>query len=247
MIYTISVNFRASGINALNCYVVYGHPSPITFWGFAHALTLHLKVKLVDEAVLPVVHYFSNREKNGSFHFQKATSKAASGETVVDIPRADIETTIILKVKTDEPIDKQAIKESVRKMRFGGGVIHQDSIDIGLDNEDEVILNRVKKGSIMTQLKDEFIGDDYMDTFIEKISIQTGKKGWFSPTLLGYALVEEPVQRKNSRFNHPHAFAEPLIGIVEHKVFRKFGSNKTAFTKDSWKLHNNNGLITITN
>ena len=95
-IMTASVSFQAQAISALNCYLIYGFPSPFSFWGFAHNLTLKLGLKLKNEAVLPIIHSHKNRMSNNCFHQLKSNTRQMNA-TITDIPRADIECTIIFQ------------------------------------------------------------------------------------------------------------------------------------------------------
>lgn len=44
---------------------------------------------------------------------------------------------------------------------------------------------------------------------------------WLSATVLGYALLEAPTARAGSREGYPHAYAEPLVGLVQYVTRRQ--------------------------
>jgi hypothetical protein len=54
----------------------------------------------------------------------------------------------------------------------------------------------------------------------DKITYKKHHKGWFYASLAGYQLLEPPKNREGARFGHPHAFAEPIIGLHQLSYFR---------------------------
>lgn len=44
---------------------------------------------------------------------------------------------------------------------------------------------------------------------------------WLSAAVLGYALLEPPTARAGSREGYPHAYAEPLVGLVQYVTRRQ--------------------------
>jgi hypothetical protein len=73
---------------------------------------------------------------------------------------------------------------------------------------------------------------------LKKVSLQRGKKGWFNASLVGFRLIEDPaVGRSGVRGGYPHAYADPMIGIVEFKSVRK------ATVRDMWTIERSDRLI----
>jgi hypothetical protein len=54
----------------------------------------------------------------------------------------------------------------------------------------------------------------------DKTHYQRHHKGWFYASLAGYQLLEAPKSRQGARYGHPHAFAEPIIGLHQLDYFR---------------------------
>lgn len=46
---------------------------------------------------------------------------------------------------------------------------------------------------------------------------------WIAPTTLGYAMLSDYVQRPGTRGGYPHAYAEPLVGLVQYVPLRELG------------------------
>lgn len=57
---------------------------------------------------------------------------------------------------------------------------------------------------------------------------------WLSATTLGYSLLTPAEHREYARENKPHAFAEPMVGLVQYISTRTALSPKQFFWKDSW-------------
>lgn len=246
---SVMVRFKAQGISAVNHYLVYGAPSPFTYWGFTHNLTLKLGIKLKDEKILPVIHSFKNRISNGCFVQIKSNQRMGGNSkvgTIVDNPRADIDCSIVFQYEVnDVEIDEDIIKKQIMKLRFSGGVILVDSIKVKVTKDENKIGNFVDKGYIFDEIDIEEEGEN----IIEDIFNQTKpmkKNGWSMPTLLGYSLLEEPQMRDNVRFGYKHAFAEPYIGVIEYRMFEKFGDEPTTLFEDGWRIETEDKKIKIT-
>jgi len=248
-ILTVAISFKAQAINAINAYIVYGHPSPFAFWGFAHTIALKLGSSLENEAVLPIVHFYKNRMERDTFNQLKSMQRdgGTKPNTQVDIPRADIECSIVFQIDcTDKNIDKQSILDAMKKMRFSGGVIHQNSVTVNIDSYEKNVLKNIRKsGFIFKEHKLKLEKGQEISSFIDELSQYKGsEKGWITPSLLGYAPVESPQKRDNIRFDYNHQFAEPLVGAVQ---FRKFDRFQSSIEEDSWYLDVSENLIKISN
>ncbi|PSU36280.1 type I-F CRISPR-associated protein Csy2 [Photobacterium lutimaris] len=58
---------------------------------------------------------------------------------------------------------------------------------------------------------------------------------WLSATSLGYALINEPTQRTNARAGYNHAFAEPLLGLVQYRSIRQTVDAELPFWQGHWR------------
>lgn len=68
------------------------------------------------------------------------------------------------------------------------------------------------------------------------------KYSWLSATTLGYSLVSPQEKRQLSRNNYPHAFAEPMVGLVQYISTRSNPASNSVFWYESW-LDNNTYVI----
>ena len=249
----VGISIVATNINAFNCHIVYGYPSPFTFWGFAHTIALKLNTTLVNEAVLPINHYYEPRicgdVYNVAFNKYRSANRETIGAAQTDDPRANIDFTVIFELDNENEISDDDIRNVVNKLKFAGGIIDRSKIEIYIDDDEKNVIRRVKKGFITKEKKvDLSKSDNHFQSFFDELKIiKDVKDGWKIPSLLGYGLIEEPKKREKVRFNHLHAFAEPLVGIVKFEYFRKFGDNITSLKMDAWYLIQDNNTIKIVN
>lgn len=57
---------------------------------------------------------------------------------------------------------------------------------------------------------------------------------WVVPATLGYALLNEPADRPGAREGHPHAYAEPLVGLVQYLSLRQLADQALPFWRTVW-------------
>jgi CRISPR-associated protein Csy2 len=57
---------------------------------------------------------------------------------------------------------------------------------------------------------------------------------WFAPAVLGYATLTPLAERQGVRDNLPHAFAEPLVGLVEYRSVRQIEPGVPLFWAGHW-------------
>jgi len=252
-IITVSIKLKAQGINAINNYVVYGYPSPFTFWGFAHSLALKCDMKLDKETILPIVHYYRNRTQgySNTFTQNRSSQRLKNGKisTITDLPKGDIECTILMKFASSEDfLTEDILRKQLIGMRFGGGTILEKSIKIELNKNESEVIKKISNGFIYTKENIQLSKDKpFYDFSNELLNYKDSGKGWRIPTLLGYALIEKPQQRKGVRFDYKHSFAEPLIGIAKFTKFIKYGDNKMSIENNGWKLEVSENNIEIIN
>ena len=104
--------------------------------------------------------------------------------------------------------------------RFAGGQI----ISHGkLSEHDDLkgALHRIGRGFLVSDRSDLLSGHtDPLAAMMDALypEKKEDKLPWLCPTNLGYILAEEPRARQGSRQGLPHAWAEPLAGLVQFKA-----------------------------
>lgn len=232
--------------SAKNAYCVYGHPSPFAFIGFAVALSL--KCKMTQRSgVLAVIHscdFHASPPKYGQvcFDLQRSAqrdcrpTRGVKGKSQFDTPMADLRVSLAFEFETASMDGLgERIDDALLDMRFAGGVIANARFRTA-ETSDEAF--RFSAGFVMVEATVDTGTDDLIDRFNEKISIEKGKPGWYTPSLLGFRLIESPADtRVGARGGHPHAYADPLIGIVQ------FFSARKATVDDMWRIQRNDDVI----
>jgi hypothetical protein len=243
----LSVSLDVQGASALNAYCVYGHPSPFAFIGFAHALSDRTGIRQTS-GVLAVFHRFSMRghAEFDQFHFDMPRSTErdvkASAQAQLDLPRSDLSVSVAFEFDPGElPIDAvhDRLLVVLDGMRFAGGMIHSiGSSDLRLSASAEEVL-KMRPGYVMRRSQVDIDPDAPFRSFIDGLSIKRSKRGWRSPSLMGFRLLNAPFARDGARGGHPHAYADPLIGAVE------FVSLREASLDDLWRCERDQSRITF--
>lgn len=258
----LSIRFSGININGMSSYCTYGHPSPMTFHMFAHALSSRMGTRLAS-GVLPIIHSFNLNCEDGAedrkyLHQLRSTSRDSRGISQVDVPRANIKCTVIFAIEGGgEEINKSLVESKLLCMRFGGGTIHPDGIRVDISKTSSELLSRGKPGYVMNIVKEDLTGDNGLKKLASHMLIRAGKRGWRSASLLGYSLlnINENVDVERLNPDEPerpvaHAFAEPLIGMLEFVFIRRgMGSedfNASDFEALSWRYSRIGNLIQIT-
>jgi CRISPR-associated protein Csy2 len=68
----------------------------------------------------------------------------------------------------------------------------------------------------------------------QKTDENTLPNSWLTPTTLGYATITDFAQRNGVRENYPHAYAEPLVGLVQYVTPRDWGDRPLPLWRSHW-------------
>lgn len=96
------------------------------------------------------------------------------------------------------------------------------------------LLARFSK-QLCTQLNKVDVLAEQLDHCITPITECIADFSWLSATSLGYSLINEPTERVNARDGYPHAFAEPLLGLVQYRFIRQTDNAKLPFWQGKWQ------------
>jgi CRISPR-associated protein Csy2 len=248
----IRITINVSGAGAKNASIVYGHPTPFTFIGFAHAFCLKHQLRQ-STGVLAVFHWYQDRARHtyGPIAYNMLRSADRDSKeggknsgTQLDIPRADMRVSIIFGVDGDiKTIKKDDILNTVATMRFSGGVIQRASVGIEADMASAI--HKCPSGFAMLPYDFPDGCTDPLGYLIDVVAVRTkdqGSEGWITPCLRGFHLMEEPTARPGSRGGYAHAFADPLVGAVQFQSIRGLD----AWQKALWEITHDNNLILFT-
>lgn len=234
---TISLDVQKA--SAKNAYCIYGNPSPFAFIGFSHALCLKagLTQRSGTLAIFHDIEFHAVHSKFNEFVFdiprsaQRDTksTRGVKGKTQLDMPMSELSVSLCFQFEASEYDGLNArLSEAISEMRFAGGVISDFSARV-TESSDQAF--KTKAGFVMAAATIDAGDSDVFNRMIEKISIQRGKRGWYSPSLVGFRLIEDPQSKRHgARGCYDHAYADPVIGVVEFK------SSKKATLGDLWSI-----------
>lgn len=234
---------EVSGANAMPAWWFIGPPSPTAYVGFAQSAALKcLPVEHQDCfcGVGVVLHdYRLQAEKlPGMFQHQPHQFRAAalinnddyaSGSKSLSLQpsaRCDLTVSLSLVFTEDAPVVFEKLDRFMRNARVAGGIVEANGPEpIILDNMAEV-KSRLKTGFALHSRPDLMIpvaGEDALDALLRATipTTETRKENpWVMPATLGYTAVTDISERIWNRDGHPHAFAEPLVGLVQLKSLK---------------------------
>ncbi|PPC84689.1 MAG: hypothetical protein CTY38_01180 [Methylotenera sp.] len=172
-------------------------------------------------------------------------SSGSSGPTLAMQPTASCHLTasLIIKFEEDVGISKKAVEQLIQasKLRLAGGRINSVSVHIAKSLEEA--LSHFKTGFTVTDRKD--LVEDYLASpkphnektktpEVDDVDVldatlyylhpsRQESLPWLSASTLGFARISETQQRLGSRDDHPHAFVEPVVGLIQYKPVREEG------------------------
>jgi CRISPR-associated protein Csy2 len=162
--------------------------------------------------------------------------------------RCHLSVSLVIKWDEDDDVDlESAFPRFMRGARLAGGAIVEHGKICLLDSTEEVI-KFLKSGHAIHERQDLMVmqeGErDMLDVMLRltdpqlrfaaanKAKSPSGGKpddaeddshSWLMPTTLGYLAITEFQNRKNVRGGLPHAFAEPLVGMVQYQTLHRAG------------------------
>ncbi len=158
--------------------------------------------------------------------------------------RCHLDCSLVLRFDEGLSLDSASIAPWLRGRRLAGGDIlrHGDPVLLPYESDPEKVIRALKQTrrllwSILDR-KDLMVkgenDKDPLDTLLRvtrRFKHDSGKKSvseesqkfsspepWLMPTTVGYAEISERKNRRQVRGNLPHAYAEPLVGLVQYKT-----------------------------
>ena len=117
-------------------------------------------------------------------------------------------------------------REFLHRARLSGGLVTGHG-EIVLEDSLEAAFDRVGNGYVVTDRRDmlEDKGKNQAELLVEALGAQPSAgedNTWLSATCLGYAAITSFEHRGGARCGYPHAFAEPLVGMVQYRSLRQW-------------------------
>ena len=220
-------------------------PPPITaYLGFAHALALRLGAP-THEGVAVVHHdiqflgemfhgtLYPNQFRAASFvDNDDYSSKNRYVLSSQPTARCHLEVSLVVQLADDATFGLEEISRFLRGARLAGGSIidHRAPKHVYDDNASTDASTAIGSGFSVTERQDLMAlahGDrDMLDVVLRvtrPIEKRIENQEWLMPTALGYLEITERKQRAKARGGMLHAYAEPLIGLVQYRPLRTTG------------------------
>ena len=254
MSYLVFPRVRVQAANMLAASVLMGGPPVFAAYGLGEALCFHLGggAKVTGMAL---IHH--NREALGqsfygvfspqqrraaAFTFGKSangsdySSKNPHALSLQPVACAHLRVSIIWELEQVAGV-KEA-REFLHRARLSGGLVTGHG-EIVLEDSLEAAFDRVGNGYVVTDRRDmlEDKGKNQAELLVEALGAQPSAgedNTWLSATCLGYAAITSFEHRGGARCGYPHAFAEPLVGMVQYRSLRQW--RKEADTEEAlWR------------
>ena len=236
---------EVTGANAQSAWWFLAPPSPTAYVGFGQALAL--KCLPSDAAhdfigVGVVVHDYRLRAEKvpGTYsllpHQLRAaalingddySSKNKNALSLQPTARCDLTVSLAVVFDEDAMVDRDQVKKFLRNARIAGGVVASASPEPILLEGMGQVRDAIKRGFALharLDLMEPAGGEDTLDALL-RATLPTKDNGvanpWVMPATFGYATVTKIQDRVWTRDGYPHAFAEPLVGLVQLKSLKE--------------------------
>ena len=242
MSYLVFPRVRVQAANMLSASFLMGGPPVFAAYGLGEALCFHLGggAKVTGMAL---IHH--NREALGqsfygvfspqqrraaAFSFGKSaigsdySSKNPHALSLQPVACAHLRVSIIWELEQVAGVVEA--REFLHRARLSGGLVTGHG-EIVLEDSLEAAFDRVGNGYVVTDRRDmlEDKGKNQAELLVEALGAQPSAgedNTWLSATCLGYAAITSFEHRGGARCGYPHAFAEPLVGMVQYRSLRQW-------------------------
>ena len=257
MSYLVFPRVRVQAANMLSASFLMGGPPVFAAYGLGEALCFHLGggAKVTGMAL---IHH--NREALGqsfygvfspqqrraaAFTFGKSangsdySSKNPHALSLQPVACAHLRVSIIWEL--EQVAGVMEAREFLHRARLSGGLVTGHG-EIVLEDSLEAAFDRVGNGYVVTDRRDmlEDKGKNQAELLVEALGAQPAAgevNTWLSAACLGYAAITPFEHRSGARCGYIHAFAEPLVGMVQYRSLRQWRKEadvEEAFWRPVW-------------
>ncbi|MEO7232237.1 MAG: type I-F CRISPR-associated protein Csy2 [Polaromonas sp.] len=234
MTYLVIPHMRVHGANLLTSNLVVGGPPLMACAMFAHQIAR--KADATEQGFFLIHH---DRQDLGQFTYGRFQGQQRRGAMFIDgsdysstnkhvlslQPTLSAHMVVSVVIKFDDLQDMTAVESVLSTARFAGGAVLQH----GQIATRETLLEAFKLVPSGFVLRDrsaelERPGESRVAVLIKKLAANPqidGNPPWLSATTLGYATLTEFKNKAGVREGVEHAFAEPLVGLVQYVPIRK--------------------------
>lgn len=242
MTYLVFPRVRVQAANMLAASFLMGGPPVFAAYGLGEALCFHLGggAKVTGMAL---IHH--NREALGqsfygvfspqqrraaAFTFGHSangsdySSKNAHALSLQPVACAHLRVSVIWEM--EQVMDEVKARDFLHRARLSGGLVTGHG-EIVLEDSLKAAFDRVGNGYVIKDRRDLLENRDkhQAELLVEALGAQPAAGGdntWLSATCVGYAAITPFEHRGGARGGYAHAFAEPLVGMVQYRSLRQW-------------------------
>lgn len=241
--YIIIPRIEVHGANAQSAWWVVSGPSPLAYLGLVRNIAIRLGMKDSHKIKIAIIHH--DIEYRGEYNqygdFLPAQYKGASLTSSKDGPHRSkdyaagslsmgLQPTALCNVKASlviagmDSVSNEDIAKQLSICRLAGGQIQKfgklesveyqqifSKVGSGFFLKDQ---SHLLEGSEPSQLIPKFM--EILRPKFDENNKKIKNDQWLSPMSLGYMPISEPTYKTNTRLDLPHAYAEPLVGLIEY-------------------------------
>lgn len=242
MTYLVFPRVRVQAANMLAASFLIGGPPVFAAYGLGEALCFHLGggakvtgMALIhhDREALGQSFYgvFSPQQRRAAaFTFGNSangsdySSKNAHALSLQPVACAHLRVSVIWEM--EQVMDEVKARDFLHRARLSGGLVTGHG-EIVLEDSLKAAFDRVGNGYVVKDRRDllENRGKHQAELLVEALGTQpvTGEDNtWLSATCVGYAAITPFEHRGGVRGGYAHAFAEPLVGMVQYRSLRQW-------------------------
>lgn len=239
MTFLLIPHLRVQAANIQNASFILGGPPVLAAYFFAHALGRKVnfqasKVALIHHYIQPKGQvgaygiFYPQQRRGASFTYGASIGRDYSSKNKHALslqPVATADMCVSLIIETQGLRSLQGVESFLFAARFSGGTIVSTGKCITLPSFEEA-LGHVPSGYVVLDRKDMLEkrdGKDQAQLLIEALGTvpkSDSDTTWLSATNLGYAAISSFENRVGVREGYKHAFAEPLVGVVQYRSIR---------------------------
>ena len=148
-------------------------------------------------------------------------------------PTVSMNLELSLVLLFEDVVSLKKITTALRHRRIAGGLIIDHGEPVSRSSLEDAmrvlpggffLVDRSEELRTAGQASGQSSGKGRIETLLSLINDPPSigeKRRWLSPAVMGYAALTDFEQRDGVRDNRPHAFAEPLMGLVEYHSVAK--------------------------
>jgi CRISPR-associated protein Csy2 len=243
--YLVLRRLSARNVNALPAWWFVGAPGPASYLGFAHALArasqpsdacwpdvaiIHHDFEVLAETPAGAMTLLPHQQRGVSlmnmddYAKDKAPIKQRPLLSSQPTVRGHVTVTLVLRLPADAVFSLQTAQSFLSTARLAGGNVAGIG-RVELVDSMDAVNSLVSGGFAVHERSDLMYAGEAIDPLAAVLAATAPgsfeSNPWVTPAALGYALLTSARERSLTRDGYPHAFAEPLVGLIQYRSLRE--------------------------